>query len=45
MFDIELKPKSYKALSNASAKKLPVSWEKSIFEQAIDTYKKNRVKK
>jgi len=36
MFDTHLKPKIFKALKNYGIKDFPVSWEKSIYEQAAD---------
>ena len=36
IFDTQLKPKLYKALSEAGYKKLPDSWKKSIYIQAAE---------
>ena len=39
-FDVYLKPKIFKALSQVKNVSLPVSWSKSIYEQAVDASKK-----
>jgi len=36
IFDTQLKPKLYKSLLKAGVKKLPVSWKKSIYDQAAE---------
>jgi len=36
MFDTHLKPRLHKALKRFGAKHLPVSWEKSIYQQAFE---------
>lgn len=42
MFDTHLKPKIFKALSQAGAKGLPVSWKSSIYTQAAEASKEAR---
>jgi hypothetical protein len=36
MFDTHLKPKIYKSLRQSGCTNLPVSWEKSIYQQAAE---------
>jgi len=45
IFDTQLKPKLYKALSNAGVKNMPPSWCKSIYEQAAEASIRSRTKK
>ena len=46
MFDTHLKPKIFKALTEAGVKDLPDSWTKSIYEQAaIASAKAKEMKK
>ncbi len=39
MFDVQVKPKLYRALSDANVERLPKSWKKSIYGQAADASK------
>jgi hypothetical protein len=39
MFDTHVKPKIFKALKNAGVKNIPISWEKSIYQQAAEASK------
>jgi hypothetical protein len=36
MFDTHIKPKVCKALKKAGVRDLPISWEKSIYDQAAE---------
>ena len=44
MFDTHLKPKIFKALTEAGVKELPASWRKSIYAQAAEASAKARGK-
>lgn len=44
IFDTQLKPRLYKALTKAGAKNLPASWMKSIYDQAAEASRKARTK-
>jgi hypothetical protein len=45
MFDTHLKPKIFKALTEAGVKDLPASWKKSIYAQAAEASAKVKHKR
>ena len=45
IFDTQLKPKVYKALSNYGVKNLPETWKKSIYTQAAEKSSRAKGKK
>jgi len=45
IFDTQLKPKLYVALTKAGTKNLPASWKKSIYTQAAEASQKARSKR
>ena len=44
MFDTHVKPKIFKALTEAGVKGFPLSWKKSIYEQAAEASAKAKAK-
>ncbi len=42
MFDTHVKPKIYKALTQAGCENIPASWEKSIYQQAAEASRNSK---